>query len=177
MSMDIIYNIIFMIIGAVALLWISLYGWGNTLYVVMKNWRLAVFFIFCAAGGVLAATHSSDISATLQGRLKVNQKHAEATISHCKSFLTAYSGREDGLLKEPLKAGFIKISNDTSDYWKSHYLEVCAQAFGMNYWRHDITVNGQSGGRVLCEIYRKENFKSGKIQSWCGTVFAHDPKS
>lgn len=172
-----IYTIIILIVAATALLLISLRGWGDTIYMLVKNWRITSFFLVCAIIGAFIATHTDDISSMMQGRLKVNHDKAEVTINNCRNFLTAYTSNEDGILKEPVKVGFIKISNDTSDYWKSHYFEVCAQAFGLNYWRHDINVNGRSGGVVLCEAYEKENFRSGKIESWCSTVFAQEPKT
>lgn len=93
-----------------------------------------------------------------------------STITKCKKFVEAKIAGQETEDFRTVSAGIINISNIS--YW-----EICANTFGMNYWKYDISINGQNGGRLLCDTYARSTYRNGKVNAWCDTVFAPSPQS
>lgn len=144
--------------------------WGAGFYTITKHWRLASFIVFCcfiAAVGVLKQQEFKyDLAYYYMTGTKYASTHeARYQIRQCKEFVQAKVDGQQTAEYHTVSAGFININNISN--W-----DFCAQTFGMNYWKHDTSINGQDGGRLLCEAYARDTYRSSKVQSWCDTVFA-----
>ena len=147
--------------------------WGDAIYLTTKNWRPIVF---AAAGLVLAviiAAKQEQFKHDLAymyytGAKNTDEQEARYQIRQCKDFVLAKVEGKQTTEYHTVAAGPIQISNISN--W-----EYCARTFGLNYWKHDISINGQDGGRLLCDAYARDTYRSGKVNTWCDTVFA--PKS
>ncbi len=148
--------------------------WGDGLYTLTKNWRLASFVLVLSLLGVLVVIKQEEFKYELvyyyyAGNQSKAPQDTKYRIRQCKDFVQAKLNGGEAIETRPIKAGFINVS--AVNNW-----DFCAKTFGLNYWEHDISINGQSGGRVLCEAYARDTYRSGKVQTWCDTVFATDQK-
>ncbi len=167
----------FAIIGLVAItLILTMRTWGNALYVMSKHRHITSFVIVCGLLGTFIVLKQEefkhDLASMYHANLQTNDNgEARYQIRQCKDFVSASL---DGTLtdqdhKRTFKAGFIKVK--TGSDW-----DFCARTFGLNFWKHDISINGQNGGRLLCDAYARASYRSGEVDSWCSTVFAEDRK-
>lgn len=150
-------------------------GIGAGLYIAVKNWRQSGFIAACVLGGLLIGVSLSDRQpdfATITHLIQPEDRRTAARIADCKEFVEArLHNRPYGEVdRAMIDLGVIRIG--TTSYWDS-----CARTFGMNYWKHDITIDGRNGGHVLCDLYRNTPYKSGDVDAWCTTVFAPDPNA
>lgn len=156
----------FIVIGA--LLTIRL--WGDVVYYFSKHWRLITFVVVgCSLGalGVVKQQHFKYELAYMYftGTKNTPEHEARYQVRLCKEFVLAKVEGRQTADYHIIAAGPIPISN-------IHNWEYCARVFGLNFWKHDISINGQDGGRLLCEAYARDTYRSGKVNTWCSTVFA-----
>lgn len=164
---------IFIIMGFAAIAFmLSRQAIGNGIYIMTTHWRESAFLLLCALAGAGFAikkdTIGHDLSAFVAGLSAPSEENIAVTIGACKKFVHAKSA---GLPFTPPQ-GNSPLPAREEAYW-----ETCAQTFGMNYWKHDITVDGRNGGEALCGAYARDPRaaalpSAGKVQAWCGTVFA-----
>jgi hypothetical protein len=144
---------------------------GEIAYFLTAKWRESLFLGMCALIGALSALHMNSIGREITLLPKIafaNDMSVPSDIAICRKFVKAQL-HGDAYMPEGLSHGLISFG--PIDPWES-----CARTFGMNYWNHDISVEGQSGGRLLCEIYNKRQEEpSDKVESWCNSVFAGQP--
>jgi hypothetical protein len=140
---------------------------GNGIYLMFTHWRETIFLFLCAGAGALFAlradTLGSDMQSLYAGIAEPSPIAVASTINDCKSFVAA---KMDGKGYDSMKRG--------ADPW-----QTCAQTFGRNYWKYDISVNGRNGGTALCDAYAhlpRDAQTSGTVKSWCDTVFSSDAK-
>lgn len=148
---------------------LSLPFWSNAFYVVGKHWRLAVFAAVMGGVGTLAVFKQQEFKYNLAfnyfvGTKNTDSQEARYQIRQCKEFVQAKLNGETVAETHTVSAGFINISSIST--W-----DLCARTFGMNYWKHDTSIDGQDGGRLLCEAYARGTYRSGKVNAWCDTVF------
>ena len=146
----------------------------DAVYNATKYWKEVGFVLVCAViGGIFAMKHDAMAyqAHNLQFRIQLpEEKTVASTIRECKSFLEARVQGQN--FEKAIKPTLISYgSTPVERNW-----EVCAKTFGMNYWKYDISINGQDGGRLLCETYAHEPTVSGKVLVWCETVFAPEHK-
>lgn len=167
--MDEYLIIAFWIAAAFTLCMVIMKVWGDGIYVLIKNWRAAaVLSMALVLVSLISLKHDN-----LQYEMASYVYHAKtpddvkiaSTIEQCKSFVQAKMQGQQTQDYRTISAGIINISNIS--YW-----EICANTFGMNYWKHDISINGQNGGHLLCNAYTHATYRSGKVNAWCDTVFA-----
>ncbi len=144
--------------------------WGDGIYVVSKHWRMAAFVLGCCAVTSLFAIKQEQFKYEIAylyytGTKNTSETDARYQVRVCKEFVQAkIDGRQTAEF-HTISAGPVEISSVSN--W-----EYCARTFGLNYWKHDISINGQDGGRLLCEAYARDAYRSSRVQTWCDTVFA-----
>lgn len=149
-------------------------GLGDILYVALRKWHHSVFILSCLCAGLLIGLNESHLD-TSAGLPSINiesllpapeDERTAALIRECKGFVTAkLENRASYEEPDPPLGDVIRIG--AKSYW-----DTCARTFGMNYWKHDISINSENGGHVLCRAYRSGTYRSGNVESWCATVFA-----
>lgn len=144
--------------------------WGDSVYVVSRNWRLVSFVFIATLCATLLVLEQERFKYNLVFHYFTGQEPppAEETRYHirqCAEFVKAKRSGEEVAEYRPVSAGPISIS-------KISYWDFCARTFGMNYWKFDISIDGQNGGRLLCDTYALDTYRSPNVQSWCDTVFA-----
>jgi hypothetical protein len=144
---------------------------GEIAYFITVKWRESLFLGACALAGGMTALHMNGIrEITLLPKIAFASEMAvPSDIAICKKFVQAnlhgQSYAPDGLSHGLISFGPV-------DPWES-----CARTFGMNYWNHDISIEGRNGGKLLCAVYnRRQEQPSDKVESWCNTVFARQPE-
>ena len=144
-------------------------GLGDYLYAALRNWKQTAFIVICVAAGLIAGSSAAHVGApgtlALPALEMPRQETGQAAVDSCRDFVTARLERGHG----PPPGGALKIGRPT---WES-----CAKVFGTNYWKHDISINGENGGLVLCRAYRQDSYRSGNVDAWCDTVFAPQRKT
>lgn len=149
-------------------------GLGDILYVALKKWHHSVFILSCLCAGFLIGLHESHLdtgnslpSINIESLLPVPEgERTTILVRECKSFVAAkLENRADYDEPAPPLGDVVRIG--AKSYW-----DTCARAFGMNYWKHDISINGENGGQALCRAYHSGAYRSGNVESWCATVFA-----
>ncbi|PJB71372.1 MAG: hypothetical protein CO093_05335 [Alphaproteobacteria bacterium CG_4_9_14_3_um_filter_47_13] len=156
-------------LGIIALL-LTYKCWGSVIYFVTTHWRVAGFILIGSLFGVFIVLKQQDLKYELAyyyftGTKNTGELQSRYQIRQCREFILAKIKGEEVADDRHLTAGFINIS--TISNW-----EFCARTFGLNYWKHDITINGQNGGRLLCEAYARDTYRSDNVQIWCDTVFS-----
>lgn len=147
-------------------------GLSDILYTSVRNWRLTVFVVLCIAAGLVmgfrTAGHEHDgisSSGSLFSSLQDDEQTAADAIRSCKLFVLSRAQHlRDYTDPEPSLGDVITIG--AQSYW-----DTCAHVFGTNYWKHDITINGEEGGRLLCRAWRESGQPASHAAEWCNTVF------
>jgi hypothetical protein len=147
-------------------------------YAVSKNWKLGLFVGACVLSVIsatlyvthaqagsyrTASTFTSPFSNFMKGRPSEGQ--IEMAIHSCKEFIGAKaSGHE------------YNITHEASSYYRptteAAMWHTCSEVFGQNYWRYDISINGENGGHLLCRMYKEQDRNAAATNSWCETVFS-----
>lgn len=167
------------ILGAlgVIVLYFTSHVWSELAYIALKHWKETCFIAFCAFAGIFLGFYhgtldrvSTRLAYAMEMKilLPADEKLA-AQISDCKAFVQA---KAQGLPygdEETTRPGIMLAGGPSK--WES-----CARTFGMNYWKHDISIDGRNGGQLLCEAYARQNTPSPNVQVWCETVFAPGQK-
>ena len=147
---------------------------SQALYTLSKNWQAAAFFIVCLISGGLFALYAqgAGVYVPFDFSPKPTEGQVEMAISDCKGFLTAKNNHGDFNLI--LEEGSFYRPQTEADLW-----DTCATVFGQNYWKNDITVNGQNGGKLLCNLYHQGTYNSANVDAWCDSVLekAEEPKA
>ena len=149
--------------------------WGTGVYQIGKHWRLASFIIIGCLLGALLVQKQHDLKYELAyyyftGTKNTGTMEARFQIRQCKEFIQAKLDGQPVENDRYITAGFFNISSISN--W-----EFCARTFGLNYWKHDTSIDGQDGGRLLCEAYARDTYRSSRVQTWCDTVFTPAPTS
>lgn len=171
---------------------------GDALYLMQTHFKASLFILICLSAGALAGVNirnfdsvvpAVDLAAidipSIDTLYQTSEEKTLATIRNCQAFVTAQIDtppraeptsrpeRIDGsspllhLASDVLPSAL----NSTSKDW-----DRCARAFGTNYWKTDISVKGENGGVALCRAYRAQTqYRSGKVEAWCDTVFKAAP--
>lgn len=148
--------------------------WGDWVYITGRiighNWKGLSFITAFLLVGVFAVSMQQDLKYKLAYSYfadKAPQDTGETAyqIRQCKEFVRAKASGEETAEYRQISAGPVNIT-------KISYFDVCARTFGLNFWRYDISIDGQDGGRLLCETYARSTYRSSKVQSWCDTVFS-----
>ena len=163
------------VFGVLLFLYTFRSGLTDVVYLALTHWKHTAFVVICITVGVLVGAYNSHLGSlenlyNLRLSILTHQKNDDeqmlATINACKKFVEA---RLDG------KPAFDEPSprlNDVIRIGAQSYWDTCANAFGMNYWKHDIFIRGEEGGPALCRAYRKDDYRSGTVESWCASVLA-----
>ena len=144
--------------------------WGDAIYALSRNWRLVGFAVMLSLIGSIAVIqqekfkHSLAVSYFANKEYAKTQREARYQIRQCKEFVQAKIHGTQIAEYRTISAGPINIA-------KINNWDFCAKTFGMNFWKYDTSIDGQDGGRLLCETYARGNYRSSKVQSWCDTVF------
>ena len=143
---------------------------ADFMYVISKHWQVTTFIVICGLLGGIVAVKQQEFKYELAylyytGTKNTGTLEAKYQIRQCKEFLQAKINGTQANDHRSITAGIFKISSISN--W-----EFCARTFGLNYWKHDLSINGQDGGRVLCDTYARDTYRSSKVQTWCDTVFA-----
>jgi len=160
------------IVGAVVLVAMALSSrlWGDGLYYLSKHWRAAAFAVTSLALVWLIAVKQEQFKYEVAyyyftGTKNTGEDDARYQIRMCKDFV------QDKIEGNPT-AEVHKVAAGPINFAGVSNWDYCARTFGLNYWKHDISINGQDGGRLLCEAYARDTYRSGKVNAWCDTVFA-----
>lgn len=155
------------------------YRLGDAVYFAQKHWKASLFVLICVSTGALAGTNfrnmtmapDIEVSDALSYVASFHQPSEErvlATIRNCQAFVTA---RLDGRTlpeRSDSNPSLLHFVSAVPVDW-----DQCARTFGMNYWKHDIGINGENGGVALCRAYHEQkDFASSEVSNWCDTVFA-----
>ena len=158
------------VFGILLLVYTFRAGVTDFVYLAVKNWKQTAFVFICMAGGLVGGLYASGDSQLLQIYSLALPLPAEnpgvAQIDKCREFVAA---------KAEHRPGYIDPNPSLDDYvliGAHSYWDTCAQTFGMNYWKHDISINGQNGGQILCKAYLQDSYRSGIVDSWCNTVLS-----
>ena len=189
---------IILIVGVLLFLSVTLLvvsgRFGDVFYIALTNGKATLFVCLFLAVGTLGGLHIRygggfstaaalpDVSMPVIGDLyQTSEERTLATIRNCQAFVTAELDAQD-LKKQavartrPERADgsppLLHLASDvlpgTSKDW-----DRCARAFGMNYWKQDISVKNENGGIALCRAYHaQDEYQSGDVNAWCDTVFA-----
>jgi hypothetical protein len=166
-----IFNLVFYaaILGIGLLLYTFRSGLSEYLYIAIKNWKASAFIVVCLIAGVTGGIYASS-DQPIEVRISSfalplpGDNPGVAQIDSCKDFVTAKAEHRAGYI-DPKPSWSDKIIIGANSYW-----DTCAQTFGMNYWKHDISIGGKNGGQMLCKTYHEDGYRSGIVDSWCSTV-------
>lgn len=144
--------------------------WGNVFYFVTKNWRVVTFTVILSLLGAVLVVKQQEWKYEIAYRYFTGTKHTGSLeskyhIRMCKQFIKAKLNGEPAKDDHYITVAFFRLKSVSN--W-----EFCARTFGLNYWKHDTSINGQDGGRVLCDAYARSSYRSGDVDAWCDTVFA-----
>lgn len=164
----------YMFLAAAVLVVMGLAAIPDLFQTVARYWQQTFFIATSAlllyavvAWKIDAARMIDDASVSVSRLWESDAQREQRTkmeISDCKAFVQqAYESRTDA-------ARLIPASMTTDSRW-----EDCAERFGLNYWKHDIFIDGRNGGQMLCEAYRGSGARSSQVEAWCATVFAQRP--
>lgn len=168
---------------------------GDVFYLAFKNIKAVLFVALCLCVGAFAGLSFSDKSyyqatapfadsalSLVSGLTQPPEEKVLARIRTCQAFVTAQLDTQqvgDRTLLERAEGSpsLLHLASDvpprTSRDW-----DRCARTFGTNYWKYDISINGEHGGQALCKAYRQQqDFTSSEVEAWCDTVFASENKS
>lgn len=156
-------------LGVIAAL-LSFKYWGTVFYAVTRHARVAGFVCILSLLGAILVLKAQDLKYDIAyyhftGTENTDVLEAKYHIRQCKEFVEAKLDGRDAADQRSLSTGFMNISGVSN--W-----EFCARTFGLNYWKEDISINGQDGGHLLCEAYAHDTYRSPRVQTWCDTVFA-----
>ena len=161
--------IAFWIIAAFTLCMLVMKVWGDGIYMLVKNWRVvtavAMVLVFVSLISLKHDNLQYEMASYVYSAKTPDDVKIASTIQQCKGFVQAKLEGQETQDYRTISAGIINISNIS--YW-----EICANTFGMNYWKHDISINGNNGGHLLCDAYTHATYRSSKVNAWCDTVFA-----
>ncbi len=151
-------------------------GFADHIYAAVKNWRRTGFIAICILGGVYAGFYNSDVEMSIGETLALlapagDDDPALTQIQECKRFITEKLEHRDN---ESEPSAFLDRVTRTGarSVW-----DTCAWSFGMNYWKDDISINGESGGKALCRAYHQDSYRSRNVENWCKTVFTPAQKT
>ena len=144
--------------------------WGDWIYVISQNWRMVSFVVILGLTGTFGVIgldnfkHDLVYSYFSKTGKDANNLEARYQIRQCKEFVQAKINGVQTVEYRTISAGPINISKISN--W-----DFCAKTFGLNFWKYDTSIDGQDGGRLLCEAYARDTYRSRKVQNWCDTVF------
>lgn len=150
-------------------------GLTDIVYLALKNAKLVLFVFFCMMIGLLAGLYETSSSPSSLGDYagflgRTGESRTAETIRECKIFVAArLEHRRDYEEPDPPLGDVVKIG--AKSFW-----DTCAHVFGMNYWKYDLSINGENGGEKLCRAYRESDYRSDYVSGWCATVFMPAPK-
>lgn len=162
---------------------------GDVFYYAFKNTKALLFVALCLCVGAFAGLSFSEKSyyqstvpladtalSLVSDLTQPPEEKVLATIRTCQAFVTAQldtQQAEGRTLPERADGSpsLLHLASDvplrTSKDW-----DRCARTFGTNYWKYDISINGEHGGQALCKAYRQQqDFASSEVEAWCDTVF------
>ncbi|MBI1257675.1 MAG: hypothetical protein GC204_09415 [Chloroflexi bacterium] len=147
--------------------------WGGLIYAATRNWKVLAFVVIGGLIGTVIVFKQQELKYQLAyyymtGGKDSDTLEARYAVRQCKEFVEAKLNSAPTEDVRMIKAGFINIGSVSN--W-----DYCARTFGLNYWKTDISINGQDGGRLLCQAYARDTYRSEKVQTWCDTVFAPTP--
>lgn len=186
---------IILIVGTLLFLAVTLLvvsgRFGDVFYIALTHGKATLFVCLCLSVGILAGLHLRyggsfspaaalpDVNMPVIGDLyQTSEERTLATIRNCQAFVTAQLDTQADARTRPERTDssppLLHLASDvlpgTSRDW-----DRCAKAFGLNYWKEDISVNGENGGTALCKAYRaQDEYRSGDVNAWCETVFKDD---
>ena len=141
---------------------------GDIFYMITQNWKASVsafiLIILTLMFGVFHEPVLREIRTTYWRIVLKEGPDVITRVQHCRAFLEAIQNGQSYTPPAEDRGGLNKHS--PNEYW-----DVCAAAFGKNYWKYDISVNGQNGGALFCELYEvQEGLTSPTADVWCDTV-------
>lgn len=175
-------NMTFIYIAGVFIVLLGLWnfrsGITDFIYLLFKHWKHTVFILVCLMVGLAVGLYGANLDRMMTHhqvmKLQPKENKVLADIRACQDFVLAKLEQRDNYEDpSPSLGDVIKIG--AKSYWDS-----CARTFGMNYWKYDISINGENGGQLLCRTYRQDplytSYRSGNVETWCNTVFSPDHK-
>lgn len=165
---------------ALFVLLLTLNFWSTVtdyIYMAFRYWKHTLFIVICIGGGLymgLYATHLDKLNNLFVYDFGVirtpSHEDVQVTIRRCREFTVAKrDGDESYIDPKPPFIDVIKIGAKT--YW-----DTCARVLGSNYWKHDISIDGENGGKVFCAAYRAGDYRSSTVNVWCDTVLDPYPE-
>lgn len=144
--------------------------WGDGVYVISRHWNIIAYVLVLGLAGTLAVYKQQEFKYNLVYSYFTKSepkdtREARYQIRQCKEFVQAKLNGQQVEEFRQISAGPVPIS-------KISYWDYCAKTFGLNFWKYDTSIDGKDGGRVLCDAYARDSYRSSKVQSWCDTVFA-----
>ncbi len=183
---------IILIVGAILFLAVTLLvvsgRFGDAFYIATTHGKATLFVCLCLSAGVLAGLHMRygggfspaaalpDVNMpAISSLYQTSEERTLATIRNCQAFVTAQLDMNAEARTRPERTdsspSLLHLASDVLPS-ASRDWDRCAKAFGMNYWKEDISVKGENGGTALCKAYRAQTeYQSGEVNAWCETVF------
>lgn len=142
---------------------------GDIFYHMTNNWKATVATVLLVVLTLLFTVFHQPVVKQIRSlywMMVLKEGHdVLSRVEDCRTYLIAIQGGQDYTPDTSRHGGL--HSYPIEQYW-----DICADTFGKNYWKHDISVNGQHGGHVLCELYSNQSeIVSSKAKVWCDTVF------
>ena len=182
-------TITFFIVGALLFITVATLvssdRFGDVFYLATTHAKASLFLVLCLSVGVLAGINLREggsyapavflpaLSLPAIGDLyQPSEEKTLATIRNCQAFVTAQLEHRTLPERADSSSSLLHLASDVLPSTSSDW-DRCARAFGMNYWKEDISVKGEkNGGHALCRAYRAQNeYQSGEVNAWCETVF------
>lgn len=142
---------------------------GDLFFHMTNHWKTSVAaFLLIALTLLFTVFHQPVVKQirSMYWMMVLNEGHDVLTrVEDCRAFLTAIQNGQEYIPDTGHSGGL-------HNYQPEQYWDICSDTFGKNYWKHDISVNGQHGGHVLCALYNAQSdIISSKAKVWCDTVF------
>lgn len=141
---------------------------GDIFYAITQNWKVSISAFILILLTLLFGVFHEPVTRGIQSAYwRVVLKEGPDVITrvqHCRGFLEAMQNGQSYTPPAEDKGGLKK--HNPAKYW-----DICAAAFGKNYWKYDISVNGQNGGALFCALYEaQQDIASPTADVWCDTV-------
>jgi hypothetical protein len=160
-------------LGAIVFIVVFVYNFRSGLtdyvYLATRNWKTTIFILVCILVGVFMGAYELQLDYkgdmwSLHNSPSRKDDNAVA-IRHCREFVQArLNGETTGPGDDaPEHGGWF--------FGPQSRWDECADLFGNNFWKYDISVGGENGGKVLCRLYRQGDYRSAGVDSWCNTAF------
>ncbi len=123
-------------------------------------------FVYKVDFGMLSVSAPNISVASIWISEEEKEKRMRMEITSCKIFVASE-------LEPKIQKASLQVSQSEKEVTIGKTMwEECSKRFGMNYWKYDISVNGENGGQALCRAYRQSDYRSSDVDAWCNTVFA-----